>query len=127
MLANARQARPPGRVQPDWYAANTERHQAYMAQYRKDRPEVAVTARARARGADIIDTDISVKALTARDGWVCGVCTKAINPRQKWPSKWCAVIDHRLDIVAGGLHTWDNCQLAHRTCNEKKPVARPTG
>lgn len=74
-----------------------------------------------------IDKDITVQKLAKRDHDKCQLCglpvdwddkhktDKAIICGDMYPS-----IDHIIPISSGGLHAWNNVQLAHRICNTKK-------
>ena len=87
--------------------------------YSKDR-------RTRYKGITI-DKNITLKKLYRRDKGKCALCGgecdmddyKVINGAivcgNDYPS-----IDHIVPISKGGLHSWDNVQLAHRRCNSIK-------
>ncbi len=74
-----------------------------------------------------IDYDITLESLAERDKNICQLCGKKVNWRDyeirdgkticldNYPS-----IDHIRPISKGGLHSWDNVQLAHRKCNSLK-------
>lgn len=55
-----------------------------------------------------------------RDGWVCQVCKKKVNPNLSYPHPMSASLDHILPFALGGSHTKANVQLAHLRCNIKK-------
>lgn len=82
----------------------------------------------RKRYKDItIDRNISLKMLAKRDHDQCQICglfvdwsdyiqtDTTIICGDMYPS-----IDHITPISLGGLHSWDNVQLAHRKCNTRK-------
>ena len=74
-----------------------------------------------------IDYDISLKKLAMRDNDICQICHTPVDWDDKklvrvsyrygesYPS-----IDHIIPKSKGGLHCWDNVQLAHRKCNREK-------
>ena len=74
-----------------------------------------------------VDSGISIFKLVERDHNQCQICGLMVdwNDRVKtdktiicgnmYPS-----IDHIRPISKGGLHSWDNVQLAHRICNIRK-------
>lgn len=74
-----------------------------------------------------VDSDISLFKLAERDQDRCQICgqlvdwddfvktDKATICGNMYPS-----IDHIIPISVGGLHSWDNIQLAHRICNTRK-------
>lgn len=74
-----------------------------------------------------IDFDINLKKLSKKNNNVCQICGKAVD----WSDfkivegkticgDYYPSIDHIVPISKGGLHKWDNVQLAHRICNTKK-------
>lgn len=74
-----------------------------------------------------VDNDITVQGLFKRDGGVCQICGKpcrlddyVIANGQKQCGDWYPSIDHIVPLAKGGLHSWDNVQLAHRICNSIK-------
>ncbi len=89
---------------------------------RKQRPK----DRKRLKGK-VIDKDISLLKLAERDKGICQICglevrwddieekDQAIIAGDYYPS-----IDHIIPLSKGGMHSWDNVQLAHRKCNSYK-------
>lgn len=73
------------------------------------------------------DPTITLDKLWMRDGGICKLCGEpcdmedyetrgdAFIAGDRYPS-----IDHVKPLAAGGTHTWDNVQLAHRICNSVK-------
>lgn len=55
-----------------------------------------------------------------RDAWICQLCLRPVDRRVRYPSWWCATIDHIVPLSLMGTHTKENVQLAHRRCNETK-------
>jgi 5-methylcytosine-specific restriction endonuclease McrA len=55
-----------------------------------------------------------------RDGWICMLCGRQVEKYLGWPDDMSASLDHRLPLAAGGMHTQENCQLAHLICNIRK-------
>lgn len=66
------------------------------------------------------DTTITLTKLYMRDKGVCQICGKHIDFDCDPNSKHYPSIDHIQPIAKGGLHTWDNVQLACRKCNTIK-------
>lgn len=74
-----------------------------------------------------VDADITIEKLAQRDGQICQLCGtpvdwddyRIVNDQiicgNSYPS-----VDHIVPISHGGLHGWDNVQLAHRVCNSRK-------
>ncbi len=60
-----------------------------------------------------------------RDGWVCGVCRRAIDPAARPGSRWAAAVDHVVPILEGG-DRWDpaNLRACHVRCNSDRVHAR---
>ena len=76
---------------------------------------------------NIIDRDITLEKLFARDKGVCQICGGRCDYNdyrynengvfiagENYPSK-----DHIVELCNGGKHSWDNIRLAHRGCNSK--------
>lgn len=75
----------------------------------------------------MIDNDITLEALARRDNNVCQICGGAVDWDDKKTINGTVIcgnnypsIDHIMPISKGGLHSWDNIQLAHRICNTLK-------
>ena len=75
-----------------------------------------------------VDKKVWLMPLIKRDKNMCAICGKPCDLYDyeitdigtmicgdNYPS-----IDHILPLSKGGIHTWDNVQLAHRGCNRKK-------
>ena len=77
--------------------------------------------------SNLVDRDITVAALYERDGGVCHLCGEPCDIEdymiegttfiagESYPS-----VDHVKPLSRGGLHSWNNVKLAHRSCNRKK-------
>lgn len=75
----------------------------------------------------IIDHDITLLGLAKRDHDICGLCGGVVDwndyeiidgffvAGDNYPS-----VDHVLPISRGGMHEWNNVQLAHFRCNTLK-------
>lgn len=76
----------------------------------------------------IIDSDITLAKLIERDNHICALCGGKVDLNDyslddnanfivgnNYPS-----IDHIIPLSLGGLHSWDNIQLAHFICNRLK-------
>lgn len=59
------------------------------------------------------DSDLSVVSVGAAYQWRCGICGEPV-------ARGDASIDHLQPLCEGGAHRWENVQLAHITCNERK-------
>lgn len=66
------------------------------------------------------DLSISLTRLYMRDMGICQLCGKHINFDCNSNSKDYPSIDHIKPIAKGGLHSWNNVQLACRGCNSAK-------
>lgn len=81
--------------------------------------------KARANGK--IDYSITLSKLIERDNHICQLCGRLVDETDytyindtfiagnNYPS-----IDHIKPLSKGGVHQWDNVQLAHRLCNSLK-------
>ena len=59
------------------------------------------------------------------DGWICGICSTAIEPSLQWPDPLSASLDHVIPLAAGGHHVLTNAQAAHLRCNMSKGARLP--
>lgn len=55
-----------------------------------------------------------------RDGWICQLCRKVVDPNGGERSRMGPTLDHIVPVAAGGCHLRSNLQIAHRWCNSKK-------
>lgn len=62
----------------------------------------------------------TVLDIADRDGWVCGLCLGPIDPNIRGDRFRQVTVDHIVPLSRGGLHRFDNVQLAHWTCNAAK-------
>ena len=74
-----------------------------------------------------IDSDISLFKLAERDHNQCQICGLFVDWNDYIKTENTTIcgdmypsIDHVRPISLGGLHSWNNVQLAHRGCNSKK-------
>lgn len=85
-----------------------------------------ICAKKRLRGK-VVDKDISLEKLIVRDNGRCKLCGRVVDVNDytirdgafiagaMYPS-----IDHIKPLSKGGVHSWDNVQLAHCRCNTLK-------
>lgn len=66
------------------------------------------------------DRSITLTKLYMRDGGVCQICGRKIDFDCDSNSDFYPSIDHIRPLAKGGLHRWDNVQLACRICNSLK-------
>lgn len=74
-------------------------------------------------GAQVVDTNITLKNVFMRDKGICQICGKPCDwDDHRWgnfgplyPTR-----DHVVALANGGEHSWDNIQLAHAICNSIK-------
>lgn len=52
-----------------------------------------------------------------RDGWLCQICGKPIDPDLRFPFVMSKTTDHVVPLTKGGQHEVDNLQAAHLYCN----------
>jgi 5-methylcytosine-specific restriction endonuclease McrA len=102
-----------------WHRANREHHNRQMRERRKD-PEVAeridrqskLWADRKRAGAAFVEDVIPLVVLERDDG-VCGICGEDVDPTK-------FDLDHIIPLRRGGLHNYENVQVAHRACNASK-------
>ena len=63
---------------------------------------------------------IDIEALFDRDGGICQLCFLSIDRSLDMRHPMMKSIDHIEPIILGGTHTWDNVQIAHLVCNQRK-------
>lgn len=85
-----------------------------------------VTRRARKKSR-VIDTDITLAEVAARDGGLCYLCGLPVEWEdyhmiggKKYASRKYPSIDHVKPLSRGGAHSWENVRLAHFSCNASK-------
>lgn len=76
--------------------------------------------RALIKGCEVIDGDIDIDRLYARDKGICSLCHKKVNKALKHPDPGSPTIDHIIPLAKGGPHSWPNVTLAHLGCNSAK-------
>ena len=74
-----------------------------------------------------VDKNITLRRLAKRDHNLCKICGLFVDWNDKEEIDGTVVcgdyypsIDHITPISKGGLHSWNNVQLAHRRCNYEK-------
>ena len=76
--------------------------------------------RARKANSKILDRDITLTKLAARDDDVCHICEGCVDWDDSSVGNWYPSIDHVIALSNGGDHSWANVKLAHRWCNSVK-------
>ncbi len=66
------------------------------------------------------DLSINLTRLYMRDQGICQICGRHIDFDCDNNSDYYPSIDHIIPIAKGGMHQWDNVQLACRMCNSLK-------
>lgn len=79
-----------------------------------------INARRRAVTAGVEAERINVLAVFERDGWICQICSKPVDPLLAHPHPLSKSLDHIVPLSRGGGHVWENVQLAHFVCNLSK-------
>lgn len=86
-----------------------------------DRPDHGKNHRKRARHFKVTYEPVNRLRVFERDGWKCQVCGRKTPKRLMGTCEPSAPeLDHRVPMVMGGGHTWDNVQCACRACNGAK-------
>lgn len=75
----------------------------------------------------VIDKDITLKKIAVRDHDQCQLCGLLVNwtdyemrGNKKIYGNYYPSKDHIIPLSVGGMHAWNNVQLAHRICNSRK-------
>ena len=86
---------------------------AYQIKHPEERREYKATRRARKLDAfvEVVDRN----TVYIRDEGICGICQTAVEP-----ANW--HLDHKQPLSKGGQHSYDNVQVSHPVCNERKGV-----
>ena len=63
---------------------------------------------------EVRTTQFIRRQLINKNGATCALCGKSIETMKD------CTIDHIIPASKGGLTTIENCQLAHRNCNQRK-------
>lgn len=74
----------------------------------------------RRRGAQVVGGTLTLPELGVRDGWLCHLCRKPVDPTRRGNDPLAPTFDHLIPIVDGGTDAPENLRLAHRTCNVKR-------
>jgi hypothetical protein len=86
--------------------------------YREQRTDQNHRRSIRERGAFV--APVSRTEIYKRDGWRCGICHRAVDPKLRYPDPTSASIDHIIPIARGGTHEPRNVRLAHWICNVRR-------
>jgi hypothetical protein len=66
--------------------------------------------------------DAERERVLARDGWLCHVCDRYINPRIRPPERGSACLDRFRSLEAGGQDTEWNLRATHLECVGRVPA-----
>lgn len=75
--------------------------------------------RARHYGVDY-DSSVTLQKALEHFGRICYLCDELIMGRADSRDPEQAVLEHIIPMAAGGTHTWNNVNVAHRRCNDIK-------
>ncbi len=107
-----------------WNEANREQKSATQSKWHKDNPDKnrANTSKRRALEKDAFVENVSVMVLMMRDGLCCYYCSVPLdfewNPEEYQPDY--ATIEHKIPLMRGGEHSYNNCVLSCADCNNRK-------
>ena len=76
--------------------------------------------RARATKYGVQYEDFDKFTIYARDGWICGICSEAVDPNASYPDPMSVSLDHIVPLSRGGGHVESNAQCSHLSCNVRK-------
>lgn len=98
-----------------WRDENRERLNELSREWQRNNPDRARIHKAnrRARELDAYVEDVDRRVVWLRDGGVCGICGEAAD-RDDWH------LDHVQPLARGGLHCYENVQVTHPACNQRK-------
>lgn len=106
------------------YALNPAKFKEASIAYRKANPSKAKLyderqkrKRKAAMQSAAYDSSVVLTAIIEKYGNICQIC---MQPCDKTSTLNDPTIDHIKPLSRGGKHTWDNTQLACRSCNCKK-------
>jgi 5-methylcytosine-specific restriction endonuclease McrA len=101
---------------------NREKIREKENEYRNKHPDKfhAKQSRRRAREKNAFVETVNRKVVYERDNGICGICGELINLSYTAPHRLSVSIDHIIPLSKGGLHTYDNIQIAHYGCNSSK-------
>lgn len=92
-----------------------------LADYTSERERNAMKChRRRLRRLAVYGEEVVPSVVFERDGWVCQLCHKPVDPTISGRYGQGATLDHIVPISLGGPHTYANVQLAHKSCNSRK-------
>lgn len=66
--------------------------------------------------------DFTRAEIGERDGWVCGICTVAVDPSLSYPDQLSQSTDHIVPLSLGGEHTRANVRITHWICNVRRGI-----
>lgn len=66
------------------------------------------------------DSSVTLQKALEHFGRICYLCNEFIMGRADSSDPEQAVLEHIIPMAAGGTHTWDNVNVAHRRCNDIK-------
>lgn len=85
---------------------------------RRKRSDTRLCGRCRRRNA--LRHRTSVNVIGDRDGWICGICGKAVDRDLTFPDPMSPSIDHVLPRSLGGSDDPSNLSVCHLRCNHVK-------
>ena len=98
-----------------YYQAHKEKATAYERARRLANPakDLDRTHKRRAEKIGAFVESVKRSIVFARDEGFCGICYTKVDP-DDWH------LDHVVPFARGGLHSYDNVQVSHPTCNLAK-------
>jgi 5-methylcytosine-specific restriction endonuclease McrA len=111
----------------EWRAANRERIVAVRKARKTSHPERVLDIQRkykstrRAREASAFIEPVSHAEVYARANGICNICGLRVTTGDEWE------VDHEIPLARGGVHSYDNARLAHKSCNRRKHTALPQG
>jgi hypothetical protein len=102
-----------------YYHATRDERLKVKAKHRQENPEQyrAWNQRRRAMRAGNGFEPYDRLDIFERDGWVCQLCHKGVDPTLEWPDPMARSIDHTIPVSKGGPDGPGNVRLTHLHCN----------
>ena len=124
---NAVEERHCARCDRKFLVRKTNGHKKYCSSHCSSRA-LPNSHRRRARYYGVNYESINPITVFNRDGWRCQVCGVRTPKKARGTYQQNAPeLDHRIPMVLGGSHTWDNVQCACRSCNAEKGGTKVIG
>lgn len=100
-------------AEPEFRQRDKERTYAYRERHPETRNFWVSTQFARKYDAPIVDPHLHRLVVLEREDGVCGICGEDVDPFDFH-------VDHIIPLCEQGEHSYENLQIAHPLCNQRK-------